>query len=388
MWLEIHAYPHEDGLDIFFRDITDRKQAEIALREREARLRLALRAAKMGTWQVDLRTGAVQFDQALNQIFGLSRSPQNRDEWRECLYPEDRDQAEQVFEKAVAGKGEYDVEYRIVWSDGSLHWVISRGDIIRDEAGQPIRAIGVTADISEPKQAQQELQKTLQTLSTLIKASPLPIVVIKPDITVQLWNSAAERLFGWSETEVLGQLIPIVPEEKREECRQVRAAVAKGEIFAGVETYRCKRDGSTVIVSISAAPLYDESGSVNAIMLIFQDITEQQQAESALWESEERAQLAIKVGRLGIWRYDPDTNLVEIDKRMREIWGEPDDAFKIPLPRVMERIHPEDRTRVASAVSSALDPSTSGYQLSSRRSDATSRWSISLAFASSRTAEK
>ena len=377
MWLEIHAYPHEDGLDIFFRDISDRKQAEVALREREARLRLALRAAKMGTWQVDLRTGAVQFDEALNQIFGLSSTPENRDEWRECLYPEDRDQVEQVFQKAVASEGEYDIEYRIVWSDGSLHWVISRGDIIRDEVGQPIRAIGVIADISERKQAQQELQKSLQTLSTLIKASPLPIVVIKPDMTVQLWNPATERVFGWSETEVLGQPIPIVPEEKREECRQVRAAVAKGEIFAGVETYRCKRDGSTVIVSISAAPLYDESGSVNAIMLIFQDITEQQQAESALRESEERAQLAIKVGRLGTWRYDPDTNLVEIDKRMREIWGEPDDAFKIPLPKVMERIHPDDRTRVASAVSSALDPKLSGtYEIDYRIrcSDGTERW--------------
>ncbi|WP_414580838.1 PAS domain S-box protein [Scytonema sp. PCC 10023] len=384
MWLEIHAYPHEDGLDIFFRDITDRKQAEVALREREARLRLALRAAKMGTWQVDLRTGAVQFDEALNQIFGLSRSPQNRDEWRECLYPEDRDQVEQVFQKAVASEGEYDVEYRIVWSDGSLHWVISRGDIIRDEAGQPIRAIGVIADISERqaalperKQAQQELQKTLQTLSTLIKASPLPIVVIKPDMTVQLWNPATERLFGWSETEVLGQLIPIVPEEKREECCQVRAAVAKGEIFAGVETYRCKRDGSTVIVSISAAPLYDESGSVNAIVLIFQDITEQQQAESALRESEERAQLAIKVGRLGIWRYDPDTNLVELDERMREIWGEPNDVLKIPLSTVIERIHPDDRTRVASAVSNALDPKLSGtYEIDYRIvcCDGTERW--------------
>nr|WP_051470032.1 PAS domain S-box protein [Fischerella sp. PCC 9605] len=235
----------------------------------------------------------------------------------------------------------------------------------------------LVTEITDRKQAQQELQQTLQTLSTLIKASPLPIVVIKPDMIVQLWNPAAERLFGWSETEVLGQPIPVVPEEKQQECRQLRAAVANGEIFAGVETYRRKRDGSTAIVSISAAPLYDESGSVNAIVLIFQDITERQRAQEALQESEARLRLAIKVARLGTWRYDPSTDLIELDERMREIWGVSDDTVRLPLPIVIERIHPDDRTRVAIAVSTALDPRLSGtYDIEYRIvwSDGSERW--------------
>ncbi len=150
----------------------------------------------------------------------------------------------------------------------------------------------LVTEITERKQTQQQLQQTLQTLETLIASSPLPIVVIESGNVVQLWNPAAELLFGWSEAEVLGKLLPIVPDEKLEECLlQVQEPVLRGEILSGLETYRCKRDGSKVGLTISAAPIYDEQGSVNAIMLIFQDISERQQAEKMLAQREAELRL-------------------------------------------------------------------------------------------------
>jgi PAS domain S-box-containing protein len=117
--------------------------------------------------------------------------------------------------------------------------------------------------------------------------------------------------------------------------------------------------------------------SAEGVSIFVADITDRKLAEKALQESEERARLAIKVGRLGTWRYDPSTDLVELDERMREIWGEPDDAVTLPLSRVMERIHPDDRARVANAVSAALAPSSSGtYEIDYRVvwSDGTEQW--------------
>ncbi len=97
----------------------------------------------------------------------------------------------------------------------------------------------------------------------------------------------------------------------------------------------------------------------------------------AIQRSEKQSRLAIRVAQLGTWRYALDTNLVELDERMREIWGEPEDAVLLPLSRVMERVHPDDRARVASAVSAALDPMSSGaYEIDYRIvwDDGTERW--------------
>ncbi len=233
----------------------------------------------------------------------------------------------------------------------------------------------LVTEITDRKQAQQELQQTLQTLSTLIKASPVPIVVIELDMTVQLWNPAAERLFGWSETEVLGQPIPIVPEEKRKECRQVRAAVAKGEIFAGVETYRCKRDASTVIVSISAAPLYDESGSVNAIVLIFQDITDHKIAEATLRQSEERYRyLAESIPQL-VWTADADGMLTDVNQRWSHFTGLTLAQAKAEGWQVI--VHPDDLPLLIQNWAAAQQAGTH-YQAEGRmrRADGTYRWHL------------
>ncbi|MBD2104098.1 PAS domain S-box protein [Leptolyngbya sp. FACHB-261] len=177
------------------------------------------------------------------------------------------------------------------------------------------------ADITDRKQIEENLQQTNQTLRTLIEASPLAIVVIQPACIVQLWNPAAEQLFGWSEAEVLGLPIPIVPEEKREECQQVREAVAKGETFFGVETYRKKRDGSAVIVNISAAPLYGDDGSVNQILLIFQDITEQQQAQEIVRQQREQLQLFVQHVPVEVAMFDQDMRYLYVSNRWLTSYG-------------------------------------------------------------------
>ncbi|PSR18510.1 PAS domain S-box protein [filamentous cyanobacterium CCP3] len=100
-----------------------------------------------------------------------------------------------------------------------------------------------------------------------------------------------------------------------------------------------------------------------------------QEIKIALQRSEERSRLAVQVAQLGTWRYNRRTNLVELDERMQDIWGQP--AAQLPLHQLVEHIHPDDRERVASAVSAALEPGASGayvieYRI--RRSDGTERW--------------
>ncbi|MDZ8029241.1 MAG: PAS domain S-box protein [Nostoc sp. DedQUE11] len=322
-----------------FVDITQRVLDEATLRENEERLLIALQTGKLGSWQLNLVTGVLDSSDRCKVNFGLPPEAElSYQRLFELIHPGDRQYVQQKIEQAIEDRIDYDAEYRIIWSDGSLHWIIARGRALYDANGQPQQMIGVTLDITDRKLSEQHIQRTLQTLQTLIAASPLPIIIIEPDCIVQLWNPAAERLFGWSESEVLGKPIPIVPPEKQEECRQVREAVSNGEIFSGVETYRCKRDGSTVIVSISAA-LLDDS---NAIVLLFQDITERQQVQEALRSSQAQLQTLFDEAPLGVFLIDEDFRIRQVNPTALPVFGDIPDLIGRDFDEVIHVLWPQE----------------------------------------------
>ncbi|MDZ8183382.1 MAG: PAS domain S-box protein [Nostoc sp. ChiSLP02] len=298
------------GVLAAFVDITQRVLDEANLRENEERLKIALQTGKLGSWQLNLVTGVLDTSDRCKLNFGLPPEAElSYQRLFEFIHPDDRQSVQQKVQEAIADGIDYDAEYRIFWPDGSLHWIIDRGRALYDANGQPQQTIGVTLDITGRKLSEQQMQRTLHTLQTLIAASPLAIAIIERDCIVQLWNPAAEKLFDWSAAEVLGKPIPIVPPEKQEECRQTREAVMKGESFFGIETYRCKRDGSRVIVSISAALL----DSNNTMVLLFQDITERQQAQEALQSSQAQLQTLFNAAPLGVYSIDGDFRIRQVN---------------------------------------------------------------------------
>lgn len=148
------------------------------------------------------------------------------------------------------------------------------------------RARRLEQEVTERLRAAEDLRQSKQTLEALVTTAPIPIVVIEPDRTVRFWNLAAERIFGWTAAEVVGRPIPIVPEEKCEECETSRLAVSRGETVGPIATYRRRKDGTLVDVELSAAPLYNADSLVDSMVLLLNDVTEQRRAERSLRESQ------------------------------------------------------------------------------------------------------
>lgn len=134
----------------------------------------------------------------------------------------------------------------------------------------------------ERKRSEGAEREANQTVRALIDTSPLAIVANDRDAKVQIWNPAAERLFGWTESEVLGCPYPLIPEEHQDEWRQYLDRRLRGEVLVGLETQRLRKDGSLVDVGIWTAPLCDARGEIQSVMGIIADLTGRKQAEEAL----------------------------------------------------------------------------------------------------------
>jgi PAS domain S-box-containing protein len=117
----------------------------------------------------------------------------------------------------------------------------------------------------------------------VIDSSPVALVEFGLDTNIRLWNPAAERIFGWSQDEMLGRAgLPMAPPSKRAESVELFARVRAGESLSGYETVRQRKDGTLVDVSIAAAPVRDRSGRVVGNMVAYTDITERKVQEAEL----------------------------------------------------------------------------------------------------------
>ena len=140
----------------------------------------------------------------------------------------------------------------------------------------------IARDITASQQAAQALQEANNRLRTLVQASPLAIIGLDLEGRVISWNPAAERMFGWSQDEVMGRALPTIPKEEEKAFKALRQSNFQGTALLGQEVHRQRRDGSVIDVSLSTAPLHDGAGAVMGNMGIIEDITERKRMAATL----------------------------------------------------------------------------------------------------------
>jgi PAS domain S-box-containing protein len=143
------------------RDISDRKRVENLIRDRDERLRAALLASETGTFRWNLHTNRLEWDDNLNRLFGLSagESINHLSEFLARIHPDDQAAVIDGCQQCVQEGADFEQEFRVVWPDGSLHWIFDKGKLFFDETGQPLYMAGACVDITQRKEAEQALKQ-------------------------------------------------------------------------------------------------------------------------------------------------------------------------------------------------------------------------------------
>ena len=313
-----------------------RKNSE-ALREGEARLRMAHQAAHVGAFEWDVQTGVNVWTPELEAMYGLTPGEFGGTEeaWEQLVHPEDRDKAVGLVERAFETLQTAEGEWRVVWPDGSLHWIAGRFQASKDEAGKHLRLTGVNIDVTDQKRAAEELRRSEERFRTMVDAIPQLAWIARPDGYIFWFNrrtneyigATSEQLEGWAWQSVVDpQALPMLLE-------RWRRSIATGEPY-DIQFPLRGADGRFRPFLTRVMPLKDSEGKVALWFGTHTDITEIQEAQEALRQSERRLRQFIDEAPVAISMLDTEMRYLAVSRRWLQ-------NFNVPGESVLGRNHYE-----------------------------------------------
>ncbi|MBF9221142.1 PAS domain-containing sensor histidine kinase [Hymenobacter ruricola] len=219
MWVEAVLTPIEMGgpqplVHILWRDVTRARAAQEELRLSQERLQMALAASESGVWVWELAGHELYWDARAQAIFGLDYNPEpvSFEVLRGAVHPDDLLGVAAGLKRALAGHTPFDLEHRIVWSDGGVRYVAALGKVVYDEHGQPLRLIGIMRDVTPRREAENALRREKEFTESLLDNSIDGIIALDRETRITAWNAEATRHFGQEAAAVLGRpLFEVLP---------------------------------------------------------------------------------------------------------------------------------------------------------------------------------
>src|SRR5665648_324030 len=319
-WFQNLAYPiiNAEGKLIYVivqhEDITERKQAEVALAESEELLRLSSELANVAAWEMDLVANSMTRTSNHDKLYGLTDIGQwHVNTFMDATHVDDREKCSSFINLCLAphGPDQYNFDFRILYPDQSIHWLNVIGVVIeRDSNGVGIKLRGFINDITERKQAEEEAMKSRMTLQAAFSSMTDAIFISDAEgnyidfndafITFHRFKNREECEKALTEKSEFMEVFNENDEKVPMEMWTVPRAL-RGETIINDEVTLHRKDiGKTWHGSYSFSPIYDVDQTIIGSVVVAHDITESKQSELALQESEERFRKIFEEGPLGM----------------------------------------------------------------------------------------
>ena len=364
---------------LVLRDIGARKRAEAALRESEQRLRMAVDAAAMTVWEWDIASRYTHWGYGHEKLLGpLPPDTVRYPDFRNLVHADDSARFIAAGRTCIEQGAAYDIEFRLIRTDGAERWMRSTGRAVYDAAGRVEGMVGIMQDVTARHAVEQELADSRQRSEVLMESIPAPAWLKDRDGRFLAVNRAWSQRFNSNPGFAIGctnsDLFP--PEVAAERDREDAA------ILQSRQEYRVERmtrvDGKLGWFETVKLPVFDEHGEVSGIVGVSFDTTARNLAAAQLRESDERFRQFADAAFSGFWIVEPaPLRPLYINKAFSQIFGLDMEALRENPWLFVERIHPEERAlEVASFKQWAADDTEDVYFGEYRivRADGQIRW--------------
>lgn len=307
-WILVHANPilNSEGEAIqtivSFEDITNRRNAEITLKESEQQLRLAIRSGDLGLWDWNAATGELSVNDRWLEMLGLNResAEPSIEFWHSLVHPEDTPKLEKIIVDTINNPNgtNIEVEVRAKHANGNYIWILDMGNIVeRAEDGSPLRIVGTHMDITERKEIEIALKEREEKFRNIINLSPVPYALNDDDNNITYVNEAFTKTFGYTLEDIptLSEWWPKAYPDPvyRDMVNQVweeRMQTAKktNMPFEAMELSICCKDGTFKTVKGEAGAI--SNNYIGTHLVILYDITDRKETEMQLLTAKEKAE--------------------------------------------------------------------------------------------------
>ncbi|MBD2680714.1 MULTISPECIES: PAS domain S-box protein [Nostoc] len=326
----------------FMYDISDCKQDEEALRHREEQLQLALEASYMGIWDWNLETNNITWSEGHERLFGLKPGTFGGTyaDFAVCVHPEDLEALVQAIENSRQLQQDFYQEFRVVWTDNSIHWIQGKGQFFYNQAGEAVRMVGTVVDISQRKQFEAALQESEARLQAILDYSPA--IIFLKDLQGQylIINRQHDVVSSINRDKIIGHTdYDFFPKEVADKLSVNNQKVLQMGQTIEVEEVVPQDDGDHTYLAVKF-PIYDAAGKISGMCGIATDITDRKRAEASLAKSEAKWRSLIQNSSDMVCIQDPEGRMRFVSPSVERILGYKPEELIGKL--IIEFISPED----------------------------------------------
>jgi len=262
-------------------DVTEKMLADAALRESEQRLKEAQRIAQVGSWELDLASGRLNWSDEIFRLFEIDKASfsASYDAFLDAIHPEDRERVHQAYSDSLTTHAPYEIAHRLRMPDGRIKWVNERCETRYDDQGKAIRSTGTVQDITARKQGEE----ALRLYASVFEHSGEAIVIADSDKRIVAVNPAFTRLTGYAIDEIRGADPAVLASRHTpdETYQTMWATLAQSGYWQG-EVEGCRKDGTLYPKWMSASAVRDMEGTPTHYVVSFTDISERKLAEAQI----------------------------------------------------------------------------------------------------------